>query len=50
MLTDFRDKMLGDYFKLSSTLTANQSEMLCVRYRDRRYPNYIEMDRFVQDV
>jgi len=50
MLNDFRDKMLGEYFKLSSTLTANQSEMLCVRYRDKRYPNYIEMDRFVEDV
>lgn len=54
MLDDFKYKMLGDYFKLSNALTANQLEMLCVRYRintrDHRYQNYIDMDEFVRDV
>jgi len=49
-LIDFREKILGDYLKLTNAISHNQSEILCEKYRDNYQPNYIEIDRFIDDI
>lgn len=49
-LNDFREKILGDYLKLTNAISQNQSEILCEKYRDSYQPSYIEIDRFIDDI